>query len=470
MMEKIDTHLLIDGKKVAGQAEGIVLSSPENNETIVTVPCASAVQVDEAVDAANVAFPGWKKKSFADRADVLFKLADRIEQKAEFLAELESLNCGKPFQRMLEDEIPAISDHFRFFAGASRCMSGSAAGEYLEGYTSMIRRDPVGVVGQIAPWNYPLMMAAWKIAPALAAGNTVVFKPSENTPLTMLALADDIIELFPEGVVNIVTGRGNVVGKQIAEHDKIRMVSVTGSVNTGKEVLSSASSNVKRTHLELGGKAPIIAFDDCDIDDLVENMKLWGYYNAGQDCTAACRLYVQENIYSEVVEKLTAAVKSIDVSEIGPLISLDQQETVSGFVERAKKVPHLKIAAGGNKIDRGCYYEPTLIVDAKQDDEVVQNEIFGPVVSVTRFKGEDQAVEWANDCKYGLASSIWTRDIEKAHRVSSLLQFGVTWINTYFMYASEMPHGGFKMSGYGKDLSMYGLEDYTVVRHIMVKM
>ncbi len=468
-MENIDTHLLINGKKVLGEAEKIPLSSPENNELIVEVASASTAQVDAAVDAANAAFPGWKKKSFADRAAVLFKLADRIDEKAKSLAQLESLNCGKPYQRMLEDEIPAISDHFRFFAGASRCMSGSASGEYLEGYTSMIRRDPVGVVGQIAPWNYPLMMAAWKIAPALAAGNTVVFKPSENTPLTMLALADDIIELFPAGVLNIVTGTGSVVGKQIADHDKVRMVSVTGSVNTGKQVLSSASSNVKRTHLELGGKAPVIAFDDCDIDDLVENMMLWGYYNAGQDCTAACRLYVQDTIYQEVVEKLTAAVKSIDVNEIGPLISEQQRETVSGFVERAKTVPHLKIAAGGNKIDRGCYYEPTLIVDARQDDEVVQEEIFGPVVSVTRFSDTDQAVEWANDCKYGLASSIWTKDIQKAHRVSSLLQFGVTWINTYFMYASEMPHGGFKMSGYGKDLSMYGLEDYTVVRHIMIK-
>jgi aminobutyraldehyde dehydrogenase len=469
MMKNLNTSLLINGEKIQGEAEAIPLSCPENNVPIVAVASASPAQVDAAVDAADAAFPDWKEKTFADRAALLFKLADRIDEKAEALAQLESLNCGKPYQRMLEDEIPAISDHYRFFAGACRCMSGSASGEYLNGCTSMVRRDPVGVVGQIAPWNYPLMMAAWKIAPALAAGNTVVFKPSENTPLTMLALADDIMEIFPSGVLNIVTGTGASVGKQIADHDKVRMVSVTGSVGTGKQVLSSASTNVKRTHLELGGKAPVIAFDDCDIDDLVENMKLWGYYNAGQDCTAACRLYVQDNIYQEVVETLTAAVKGIDVNEIGPLISQQQRETVSGFVERAKKVPHLKVAAGGNKIDRGCYYEPTLIVDARQEDEVVQDEIFGPVVSVIRFSDLDQAVEWANDCKYGLASSIWTRDIAKAHKVSSLLQFGVTWINTYFMYASEMPHGGFKMSGYGKDLSMYGLEDYTVVRHILVK-
>jgi aminobutyraldehyde dehydrogenase len=313
------------------------------------------------------------------------------------------------------------------------------------------------------------MMGAWKIAPALAAGNTVVFKPSECTPLSILALANDIKEIFPPGVLNIVTGKGSVVGKHMAEHDKIQMVSVTGSVGTGKQVLQSATSNVKRTHLELGGKAPVIAFDDCDIPDLVENIKLWGYYNAGQDCTAACRLYVHENIYDEVVEKLTEAVKSIDVNDIGPLISMEQREIVSGFVERAKDVPHLRIVAGGKQIDRGFYYEPTLIVDARQDDEVVQEEIFGPVVTVTRFNDTDQAIEWANDCKYGLASSIWTKDIQKAHKVSSMLQYGVTWINTYFMYASEMPHGGFKMSGYGKDLSMYGLEDYTVVRHIMVK-
>ncbi len=468
--EKIDVHLLIDGNIVDGEAEKTALFSPENTEFIIDVPCASTAQVDLAVEGANAAFPAWKRKSFADRAAVLYKFADRIDEKAELLAKLESLNCGKPYQRMLEDEMPAISDHFRFFAGACRCMSGSATGEYLEGFTSMIRRDPVGVVGQIAPWNYPLMMAAWKIAPALAAGNTVVFKPSECTPLTMLALVEDIKELFPAGVLNIVTGKGSVIGKHIAEHQRIQMVSVTGSVNTGKQVLTSATSNVKRTHLELGGKAPVIAFDDCDIDDLVENIKLWGYYNAGQDCTAACRLYVQDNIYQQVVEKLTAAVKSIDVNDIGPLISAEQREIVHGFVERAKKVSHLKVVAGGNKIDRGYFYEPTLIVDARQDDEVVQEEIFGPVVSVTRFSDTDQAIEWANDCKYGLASSIWTKDLEKAHRVSSMLQYGVTWINTYFMYASEMPHGGFKMSGYGKDLSMYGLEDYTVVRHIMVKM
>lgn len=468
-MEKFDIHLLINGKIVSGEDGKTVLKSPENNEIIAEVPRASIHQVDEAVDAANMAFAGWKKKSFADRADILFQFADRIEKKGDLLARLESINCGKPLQQMIEDEIPAIVDHFRFFAGASRCMSGSASGEYLEGFTSMIRRDPVGVVGQIAPWNYPLMMGAWKIAPALAAGNTVVFKPSECTPLSILALVEDIKEIFPPGVLNIVTGKGSVVGKHIAEHDKIQMVSVTGSVGTGKSVLQSATTNVKRTHLELGGKAPVIAFDDCDIPDLVENIKLYGYYNAGQDCTAACRLYVHENIYQEVVEKLTDAVSSIDVDDIGPLISAEQREIVSGFVERAKQVPHLKIAAGGNKIDRGCYYEPTLIVDALQNDEVVQEEVFGPVVSVTRFTDTDQVIEWANDCKYGLASSIWTKDIQKAHRVSSMLQYGVTWINTYFMYASEMPHGGFKMSGYGKDLSMYGLEDYTVVRHIMVK-
>ena len=468
-MEKMDTRILINGKIVSGEGEKTVLSSPVDNEFLAEVPCATIGQVDEAVDAANAAFPAWKRKSFADRADVLFKFADRIEKKGDFIAKIESMNCGKPFQRMLEDEIPAIVDHFRFFAGACRCMSGSASGEYLEGFTSMIRRDPVGVVGQIAPWNYPLMMGAWKIAPALAAGNTVVFKPSESTPLSILALVEDINEIFPPGVLNVVTGKGSVVGKHIAEHDKVQMVSVTGSVDTGKRVLASATANVKRTHLELGGKAPVIAFDDCDVPDLVENMKLWGYYNAGQDCTAACRLYVHENIYDEVVEKLTAAVKSIDVDDIGPLISMEQREIVDGFVARAKQVPHLKIVAGGQKIDRGFFYEPTLIVDARQDDEVVQEEIFGPVVSVTRFADTDQVIEWANDTKYGLASSVWTKDVQKAHKVSSMLQFGVTWINTYFMYASEMPHGGFKMSGYGKDLSMYGLEDYTVVRHIMVK-
>jgi aminobutyraldehyde dehydrogenase len=468
-MEKLDTSILINGTIVSGEAGKSSILDPTNNEVICEVPCASIAQVDAAVDAANKAFAGWKKKSFADRAALLYKFADVIEEKSEALARIESINCGKPYQRMLEDEMPCVVDHFRFFAGASRCMSGSATGEYIEGFTSMIRRDPVGVVGQIAPWNYPLMMGAWKIAPALAAGNTVIFKPSERTPLSFLALVEDIKEIFPPGVLNIVTGKGSVVGQHIAEHEKVQMVSVTGSVGTGKRVLSSAASNVKRTHLELGGKAPLIAFDDCDIDDFVENVKLWGYYNAGQDCTAACRVYAHDSIYDEVVEKLTGAVKSIDVDDIGPLISDEQRDIVSEFVERARKVSHLKIVAGGNKIDRGCFYEPTLIIDALQDDEVVQEEIFGPVVSVTRFADTDQVIEWANDCKYGLASSVWTKDIQRAHMVSSMLQFGVTWINTYFMYASEMPHGGFKMSGYGKDLSMYGLEDYTVVRHVMVK-